>query len=172
MSIALSLMLKSTANQMLPAMAACLRKAADHAASNKIDESAFLEARLYPDMFGMGRQVQIATDMIARAAARLAKNDFLELPDTEKTFAELVLRIEKVRGFINGLDDQVLDAAASMDVEFPIGGGNTKTLQGGQYLLSFAFPNFYFHAATGYDLLRHNGVALGKRDFMMPPQTA
>jgi hypothetical protein len=167
MAIPLSQILKSAAGQTLPAMASVLAKASSQLAERKIAEEVLLGSRLYPDMFALTRQVQVATDMIARGAARLAGVDFLSLPDVETSFAELIARTEKVNAFIQGLPDDALNASEEAVLQIPMGPDTTMPMPGITYLLSFVFPNFYFHAATAYGILRHNGVALGKRDFLM-----
>jgi hypothetical protein len=151
--------------QMLPALSVNLGKAEEHAAARKIEPEALLKARLYPDMYPLDRQVQTACDQAARPMARLAGLDVPSFPDTEKTFDELRQRIDKALAYIKSITPAQLEGAESREIKlaFP---SRTIEYTGLQYLTSFALPNFYFHVATAYDILRHNGVELGKRDFM------
>lgn len=158
--------LKTVSGQTLPALAGVLRKAAANAAERGVAEEVFLTARLYPDMFPLARQVQIATDMVARGAARLAGVEFLSLPDVETTFEALIARIDKVDAFIKGCDAAAIDANEATELQIPMGPNTTMPMTGRAYLLTFVLPNLYFHAATAYGILRHSGVPLGKRDFL------
>ena len=167
MAIPLSQILKSAAGQTLPAMASVLAKASSQLAERKVAEEVLLGSRLYPDMFALARQVQVATDMIARGAARLAGVDFLSLPDNETSFADLIARCERANAFVQGLSDEALNANEDTILQIPMGPDTTMPMPGISYLQSFVLPNFYFHAATAYGILRHNGVVLGKRDFLM-----
>jgi hypothetical protein len=167
MSATLSEVLKTTAGQMLPALVGVLKKGQAYAADKGLAEEVLLNSRLYPDMFPLTRQVQTSTDMIARAAARLAGTDFLSLPDTETSFDELIARARKVHEFIQKVSSETVDARADEVLQIPLG-QETRAMPGRAYLLNFAFPNFYFHTTMTYAILRHNGVALSKRDFMMP----
>lgn len=167
MSLELSDVLKSMSGQALPALASVLAKASAHATERKIDEANFLSQRLYPDMFNLTKQVQLATDFTARGAARLAGVDFLSLPDTETTFADLIARIGKVTAFIQGLDDAAINAREAEILQIPMGPDTVMPMPGRAYLLNYVLPNLYFHSATAYDILRQGGVVLGKRDFMM-----
>jgi len=166
MTTQLSAVLKSTAGQMLPALCGVLGKARADATSRNIPEAVFLNDRLAPDMFPLVRQVQTATDMLARGTARLAGVDFLSLPDTEASFDELIERVRKVADFVQAADASVIDASAERIIPIPLG-SETRDMPGAVYLLSFVLPNFYFHVSMAYGILRHNGVALGKRDFLM-----
>lgn len=166
MSFTASTVLKSTSAQMLGAMASFLRKAADHAAARKIPEEVFLNARLYPDMFPLTRQVQIACDQVTRGTARLAGADLPSFPDVETTFAQLIERIQKADAFCQAADPAAIDRRTDVAITVPIGGGQEISLTCGAFLTGFVFPNLYFHAATAYDILRHNGVVLGKKDFL------
>ncbi|HEX5314629.1 MAG TPA: DUF1993 domain-containing protein [Gammaproteobacteria bacterium] len=146
-------------------LAHVLERGAAHAQTVKIDPSVLTQARLYPDMFPLTKQVQIATDLAARGAARLAGREPPSLPDTEKSFEELQARIEKARALVNEVRAQELEGAESRTIEFKSGPG-TKKLPAVSYLMDFVLPNIYFHAATAYDILRHNGVVLGKSDYL------
>ncbi len=163
-----STVLKSVSAQTLGALAGVLKKGADHAASLKIPEDVFLGLRLYPDMFALTRQVQIACDQVTRGAARLAGVDLPSFPDTETTFAQLQDRITKANAFCQAQDSAVIDKRTDTTISVPIGPGQEMSVTCGQFLLGMVLPNLYFHSATAYDILRHNGVALGKRDFLRP----
>lgn len=149
-------------------MAGFLAKAADHASERKIDPAVLLASRLYPDMFPLTRQVQLTTDFANRASARLAGVEVPTLADTEQTFEDLQARIARTKDFIAGLAPARIDGSEERELTIPMG-GKTVNFSGRDYLLGFALPNFYFHMATAYGILRHNGVELGKRDFMGQP---
>ena len=151
--------------QILTSLSAILTKAAAHAEAKKIDPSVFITARIAPDMFPLSRQIQIATDHAKGASARLAGVEIPAFPDTETTFPELQARIAKTLDFIKNLKPAQFEGAASREVKLKIG-GNELTFSGQKYLFHGAFPNFFFHATTAYDILRHNGVEIGKRDFL------
>jgi hypothetical protein len=151
--------------QMLGSLSSILTKAAAHAEAKKIDPSVLVNARLAPDMFALARQVQIATDHAKGAAARLAGVDVPSFPDTEASFPELQQRIQKTVDFIKGLKPAQFDGGEDRDITLTIA-GQKITWKGATYLFHFALPNFYFHASTAYDILRHNGVEIGKRDFI------
>jgi hypothetical protein len=161
--------LKSSSAQMLGCLAGILKKGADHAAALKIPESVLLDARLFPDMFPLSRQVQIACDQVTRGSARLAGTELPSFPDVEASFAQLIERTQKANAFCLALPDATINARTDADITFPVGGGAEMTLTGGVFLQTYILPNLYFHAATAYNILRHNGVALGKRDFLRPP---
>jgi hypothetical protein len=151
--------------KMLGNLAALLDKAAKHCEAGKLDPNALLGFRLYPDMFPLTRQVQIAADQAKGCAARLAGVEVPKYDDGEKSFDDLKARIAKTIAFVNGIKPEQLAESAGRDVTLPIG-GNPFTFKGEWYLKHFVMPNFYFHVTTAYDILRHNGVALGKRDFI------
>jgi hypothetical protein len=156
--------------RMLGAMKAILDKAEAHVAARKIDPEALTSFRLYPDMFNFARQVQLATDFAKGAGARLAGLPVPKYEDTEKTFPELRARIDKTIAFLEGIGKEALDGAEAREVTLRVGGAD-RTFKGADYLVNFALPNFYFHLTTAYDILRHNGVEIGKRDFMGQPRT-
>lgn len=151
----------------LTALSNVLDKAAAHCAAKKIDPSVLLTARLYPDMFPLARQVQVASDFAKNTVARLSGVEQPKFPDEEKTFDELRARIAKTLDIVRSMKPQQIDGSEEKEITFPVAGQPT-TFKGEAYLVGFALPNFYFHAATAYDILRHNGVELGKRDFMGP----
>ncbi|MGE0117104.1 MAG: DUF1993 family protein [Dongiaceae bacterium] len=149
----------------LVALSAILDKAAAHAAQRKVEPTVLLNTRLYPDMFPLVRQVQLAADFAKGAGARLAGIDVPKFADTESTFDELKARIAKTIDFLKTLTPARVDGSESRDITIPIG-GKPQSFKGQPYLLHFALPNFFFHATTAYDILRHCGVELGKRDFI------
>ena len=151
--------------QILTALSAILKKAAAHAEAKKIDPAVFVNARIAPDMFPLSRQIQIATDHAKGASARLAGVDNPSFADTETTFDELQARIAKTLDFVKGLKQSQFDGGFDRDVTLTIA-GQKMTWKGGVYLHQFALPNFYFHATAAYAILRHNGVEIGKRDFL------
>jgi len=144
---------------------AVLRKAQAHALEHKIEESAFIDARLYPDMFPLPQQVQIATDIARGCAARLAGEEPPSYDDKERTFDDLVARIDRTIDYLRSLSEQKFDDAETRAITRPLG-GQPHTFTGASYALQFGVPNVYFHAATAYNILRHNGVPLGKADFL------
>jgi hypothetical protein len=151
--------------QILTALAKVLDKAEAHAAAKKIDPAVLLGCRLAPDMFPLVRQVQTACDMAKGAAARLAGAEIPSWPDNENSFAGLKDRIAKTVEFVQGFKAAQIDGSEAREVALKLG-GKPVTFTGQSYLLHFVLPNFYFHAAAAYAILRHNGVELGKRDFL------
>jgi hypothetical protein len=151
--------------QILGSLAAILTKAEAHVDAKKLDPNALLQARLFPDMFPLVRQVQLATDFAKGAAARLAGMDVPRYEDTETDFAGLQARLEKTLAFLDTVAREDIDAGGERDVTVGTG-ANQRQFKGQVYLLHYALPNFYFHAATAYDILRHNGLEIGKRDFV------
>jgi uncharacterized protein len=151
--------------QTLKALSGVLAKAEAHCEAKKIAPEALLTARLFPDMYPLTRQVQAACDGAAKSCARLAGVDIPVYPDEEKSFAELQKRIEAVSNYLKGFTEQQFEGAATKEVSVPAG-SRTLNFTGAQFLASFALPNFYFHATTAYDILRHNGIEIGKRDFL------
>ena len=151
--------------QILASVAAILDKAATHCEARKIDPAVLLNYRLAPNMFPLVRQVQIMTDQAKGMAARLAGLEVPTYADSETSFAELKARIAKTVDFIKGVDPAAIDAGADRQITLKAGGQEFNFV-GSRYLTSWVFPNFYFHATTTYDILRHCGVELGKRDFL------
>src|SRR5262249_53112492 len=168
MALTTSIALKSVSAQTLGAMASFLKKGQDHAAGIKVPEEVFLNSRLYPDMFPLNRQVQIACDQITRGSARLAGVDLPSFPDVETTFDQLIERTQKANAYCQAAASSAIDQRTDTQITVPLGGGNEMTVTCGEFLLGFILPNLYFHAATAYDILRHNGVVIGKRDFLRP----
>jgi uncharacterized protein len=151
--------------QMLGAVSAVLDKAQAHATAKKIDPAVLLAARLAPDMLPMSRQVQLACDFAKGPAARLAGVEVPSWPDTEKTFADLQERIKKTLDYVQSFKPAQIDGSDQRDVKITMA-GQPVVFKGLPYLIHFVLPNFYFHCTTAYDILRHNGVELGKRDFV------
>ena len=149
-------------------LSAILDKAQAFADARKIDPTVLASARLYPDMLPMARQVQIASDTAKGAAARLAGIDIPKYEDTEQTLADLKARIAKTIAFIGTVKPAQIDGSEDREITLKLGGKEVK-YTGMQYLLGFAQPNFYFHVTTAYDILRHNGVEIGKADYIGNP---
>lgn len=151
--------------QILNSMSEILGKAEAHATARKIEPAALLQARLYPDMFPLSRQVQIAADFAKGACARLAGAEVPKYEDTEQSFSDLRARIAKTIDFIESLPQEEIDGSEERVITTSAG-ANSKTFAGQVYLTHYALPQFFFHATTVYAILRHNGVEIGKRDFM------
>ena len=150
----------------LNALSALLDKAAAFAAAKKIEPAVLLHTRLAPDMFDFTRQVQVVTDQARRGAARLAGAEPPSYEDTETTIDQLKARLAKTVAYLKTLDGKQIDASADREIAFPLGGGVTGRMKGGDYLNHFVLPNFYFHLTAAYAILRHCGVEIGKRDFI------
>jgi hypothetical protein len=149
----------------LNGLAALLRKAEAHVQAKKLDPSAFLLARLFPDMFTFTKQVQLACDFAKGTSARIAGVAAPSHSDDEKSFDELHDRIRKTVEFLRSLNKEQFADAAERAVTFKAQ-GKDMTVKGAQYLSNVGLPNFYFHVTTAYGLLRHNGVEIGKGDFL------
>jgi uncharacterized protein len=150
----------------LKALAAVLDKAEVDASAKKIDSSVLLNSRLYPDMFALTRQVQIASDQAKNGSARLAGVEAPRYEDNETTIDQLKARIAKTVAYLKTLDPKQIDASADREITFPLGPTNKGRMKGDDYLNHFVLPNFYFHLTTAYAILRHCGVDIGKRDFL------
>ena len=151
--------------QMLNSLAAILDKAQAHAGNRKIDPEVLLNYRLAPDMLPFVRQIQIAADLAKGAVARLAGVEVPKHDDTEKTFADLKARLAKTVAFVQSFKPSEIDGSEDRDIRLTLG-EHTMSFKGQPYLVHFVLPNFYFHCTTAYDILRHGGVELGKRDFI------
>jgi hypothetical protein len=151
--------------RMLGNLETILDKAIAHAATRKIDEAAFVDARLFPDMFTFARQVRVATDMSKGAGARLAGIEIPKFEDNEKTLPELKARLRKAIDFLKTLTPAQIDGSEGKAITLTVA-GKPLNFNGLDYLLSWVLPNFYFHVATAYNLLRHGGVEIGKMDFL------
>jgi len=153
--------------KMLSALDAILTKTEQHATERKIEPDALLQARLFPDMFGFVRQVQIACDFGKSVPARLAGVDVPSYEDNEKTFADLHARIAKTLKFVESIDAGKFAGSEGRSIVLRPGTPRERKFDGGvDYLYSYGIPQFFFHVTTAYALLRHNGVELGKKDFM------
>ncbi len=152
--------------QILGSLSGLLKKAEAHCTAKNIQPDVLLGARLYPDMLPLTRQIQLACDFAAKACARVTQSEVPVTADTEKTFDELQQRLTRTIDYVKSFKPAQFEGSDSREVTFPVGGGNSMTVKGQQFLSAFAFPNFYFHAATTHGILRHNGVEIGKRDFL------
>jgi hypothetical protein len=155
-------------DRFLSALGTILDKAEAHCEARKIKPEVILAARLFPDMFPLTRQVQLACDFASRGTARLAGVEPKSFPDTETSFAELKTRIAATRGYMGSFQAADFAHSDARDVHFKAG-GRDMVLKGDEFLSFYALPQFFFHIATAYDILRHNGVDLGKRDYMGAP---
>ncbi len=151
---------------MLGNLSHCLDKAQAHAEARKFDPQVLVNDRLAPDMLPLKRQVQIACDASKNGLARLAGVEAPKFEDTESTLAELKERIRKTLDFLDSVPRASVDGCDDKDITFPAGRDVTRTLKGEAYLLGVALPNLFFHVTTAYAILRHNGVDLGKGDFL------
>ena len=150
---------------MLKNLDAIIAKAAAHADARKIDPSVLVNSRLYPDMFPLARQIQIATDMAKGCGARLAGEEPPKYDDTEASFPELSARIQKTINYLESLKATAIDGSEERVIALKLRNASV-TFSGMFYLLNFVLPNFYFHVTTTYAILRHNGVELGKPDYL------
>lgn len=148
-------------------LASILEKGAESAKARKFDETALISSRLYPDMFPLARQVQIASDTARSGAARLAGVEFPAYEDKETTFAELVARVRKTIAFLETLRPAQIDGSEERTILWQTR-SSTKSMQGLPYLMNHLLPNLHFHVTTAYNILRHNGVEVGKKDFLGP----
>ena len=152
-------------DRFLGGLSQMLTRAEAHCAAKNIKPETLLTFRLYPDMFDFTRQVQLACDFAARAAARLAAEEPRAFADTETTFAEMQARIAASRAYIAGFDPARYDEAETRPVTFKMRGQDV-TMPGDQFTYVYSMPQFYFHLTTAYNILRHNGVEVGKGDYM------
>jgi hypothetical protein len=148
-------------------LSAILDKTAQHCADHKIDPAVLLSSRLFPDMFPLTKQVQLVSDFAKGGAARLAGVDVPKYEDTETTLDELKARLARTNAFVQSIDESKYTGADARTVTIPMR-GEQKSFGGLVYLNNAVMPNFYFHLATAYNILRHNGVPLGKADFIGP----
>ncbi|MFT3856007.1 MAG: DUF1993 domain-containing protein [Aquabacterium sp.] len=154
-----------TAVRMLTNLSAILAKAESHCEARKINPNAFLASRIYPDMFPLTRQVQIATDIAKGGAARLAGIDIPRYEDEETTFAELRERLARTVRFLEGIRPEQIDGKEDAPITLKLQDRQVQYL-GQAYLSEFVLPNLFFHITTAYNLLRQGGVDIGKRDFL------
>jgi hypothetical protein len=151
---------------MLDSLAAILAKADAYATSRNIEPAALLQARLFPDMLPLVRQVQIACDFARGVCARLAGVEVPSVPDAHSSFAELRGLLASTRDFIQSLEAAAIDAGTEREIVLRPNTPKARQFLGTAYLLSYGLPQFFFHVTTAYDILRHNGLDVGKRDFM------
>jgi uncharacterized protein len=154
--------------RMLTSLDAILVKAQAHATAKKIDPAVLLNSRLFPDMFPLLRQIQIATDHAKGAMARLADVELPKYEDTEQSIEDIRARLAKTIAFVGSFDAAQIDGSEEAAITLKVG-GQERSFDGINYLIGFALPNFYFHVVTAYSILRHNGVEIGKRDYMGNP---
>jgi hypothetical protein len=152
--------------KLLGTVPAWLDKAAEHAAAKEYDPNTLLQARLAPDMFPLVRQIQSACDQAKYAAGRPTGKDIPSHPDTEQTFDELRARVAAVRSYLEGFTARDFEGADERSITLPRWEG--RSMSGTVYFTEFALPNFFFHLTMAYAILRHNGVDLGKRDYLGP----
>ena len=152
--------------QMLLALSDVLKKGEAYAEQKKFDPSVLLQARLFPDMLALVRQVQIACDFAKSVPSRIAGVEVAAYEDTEQTFAELQQRIAKTLALIDAFTPAQLDGNAVKEIVLRPGTPKEKTLSVNDYALKYGMPQFFFHVTTAYNLLRSNGVEIGKKDFM------
>ena len=151
--------------RMLNNLAAILEKAAAHAEAKKIAPAVLLNSRLYPDMFPLSRQVQIASDTAKGGAARLAGMEPPKYEDNETTFPELIERLRKTIAYLNTLKPEQIDGSEKKKVTLKVR-DEMLTFEGLTFLLNRALPNLFFHVSTAYAILRHSGVEIGKKDYL------
>lgn len=142
-----------------------LNKADAHATTKKITPIALLEARLFPDMFHLTKQIQIVTDQVRLGCGRIAGIELLRMEDNETSFAELAARIEKTIQYLDQIKPEQMDGQEAKEIKFNIGEWKFE-FTAEQYLITWIIPNFYFHVTTAYNLLRHGGIEIGKSDFL------
>ena len=152
--------------QILGSLSGLLTKAEAHCKAKNIEPGVLLNARLYPDMLPLNRQVQLVCDFATKGCARLTHSEIPSTPDSEKSFEELRQRLANTIAYVKSFKPAQFEGADARDVTFPAGPDKSITLKGQQFVSSFSFPNFYFHAAIAHGILRHNGVEIGKRDFL------
>lgn len=152
--------------QLLNSLSVILTKAEAYATEKKINPTVLLEARLYPNMFPLSRQVQIATDFARSVPARLAGVEVPAYDDNEQSFAELQTRISKTLSFIESLTPSQFEGSETREIVLRPGTPKEKKMVGHTYLFNYGFPQFLFHVTTAYAILRHNGLEVGKGDFM------
>ncbi len=152
--------------QMLGGLAAILAKAEAHATEKNIEPAALTQTRLFPDMFPLSKQVQVACDFARGVSARLVGAEVPKYDDNERTFDELRGLIARSLAFIDGFSPAQFEGAAQREIVTRPGTPKERRFDGQSYLLSYGLPQFFFHVATAYALLRHNGIEIGKRDYM------
>ena len=154
--------------QFLTAQSGCIDKLAAVCEAKQLDPNFFLNMRLYPDMYPYVRQVQQASTHAARCCSALAGVPMPDMPNTEASFAELKARLARTIDFVKGFKPAQIDGTEDKEITIKLG-ANERKFNGQSLLLNFILPNFYFHCSTAYDILRHCGIELAKRDFMSTP---
>ena len=149
----------------LLALSTILTKAEAHCTAHKIDPTVMLSLRLFPDMLNFTKQVQLTCDFSARAVARLSGAEVPSFPDVETTFAELQTRIATAKTYVDSFSPAQFDGSETREITIPMRGTEVK-MSGADYYTLYSLPQVYFHATTAYNILRHNGVEIGKRDYM------
>jgi uncharacterized protein len=152
-------------NKMLHNLSSILKKAEDYAKAKEIEPKVLLESRLFPNMFHLIKQIQIATDQVRHGCGRLAGIDLLKLDDSESSFEHLQDRIKQTIDYIKAIKPEQLNGTEQKDISFEIR-EHKFNFKGHEYLVSWIIPNFYFHVMTTYNVLRHNGVEIGKKDYL------
>ena len=152
--------------QMLTGLKGVLAKADAHVTAKNIDPNALLQARLYPDQFHFTKQVYVATDFAINISSKLANVDVQKLEDTDKTFAELIARIERTLAILDQLPAANFEGSDKREIIHNPGTPRERKFIGQAFLLTHGLPHFFFHVTTAYDILRHNGVEVGKRDYL------
>jgi hypothetical protein len=152
-------------SKMLTNLSHILKKGEEFASAKSLDSKALVEGRLAPDMFPLSKQVQVACDQVKNGMARLAGVEPPKFEDNETTFAQLQDRIAKTISFANSLKPEQIDGTEAKEIKFSIKEWSFEFI-GEQYLLTWIIPNFYFHVTTAYDILRHQGVEIGKSDYL------
>lgn len=152
--------------QMLNSLNQVLAKAEAHATAKSIEPNALLQARLYPDMFALRQQVQIAADFAKGVTARLSETEVPVYEDNEQSFTDLRARVTRTLAFIDGLPPAQFEGSEQRQIVLRPGTPKEKKMSGHTYLLHFGLPQFFFHVTTAYAILRHSGVEIGKRDFL------
>jgi len=152
--------------QMLTALQAILAQTSEHVAAKTIEPDALLQARLFPDMFPLIKQVQIAADFARGVTARLAGVEVPAVDGNQKTFADLDALLTQTMGFLNSVNPAQFEGKEGIEIVLRPGTPKEKKLAGQAYLANYGLPQFFFHVSTAYAILRHNGIAIGKRDYM------
>jgi hypothetical protein len=152
--------------QLLTALKAILAQADAHVVANSIEPAALLQARLYPNMFPLTKQVQIATDFARGVSARLSGVDVPLYEDKEKSFADLDGLLAQTMEFLDSVNSAKFEGSETKEIVLRPGTPKEKKLSGQAYLANYGLPQFLFHVTTAYAILRHNGLSIGKRDFM------
>jgi hypothetical protein len=151
---------------MLRSLSALLDKGAQHASAKHLDSAVLVNARLAPDMFPLVKQVQVACDQAKNSTARLMGQEPPRFEDTEQTFGELKVRIARTIDYLQSAPAAAFDGAENRDLRIPLPNNLVLEMNGLQFLRDWTLPHFYFHVVTAYDILRHNGVEIGKRDYL------